>query len=57
MVDELDVARIRAYAVTPPLMSATRFTGREQPTKMNIEMVRLTLVNGAEGTASDDSGW
>ena len=24
---------------------------------MNIETVRLTLVNGAEGTASDDSGW
>ncbi len=24
---------------------------------MNIEIVRLTLVNGAEGTASEDSGW
>jgi len=56
-VDELDIARIRAYAVTPPLMPATRFTGCEQPTKMNIEIVRLTLVNGAEGTASEDSGW
>jgi L-alanine-DL-glutamate epimerase-like enolase superfamily enzyme len=57
MVDELDIARIRAYAVTPALMPATRFTGREHPTTMNIEMVRLTLVNGAEGTASEDSGW
>ena len=57
MVDELDIARIRAYAVTPPLMPATRFTGRGQPIKMNIEIVRLTLVNGVEGIASCDSGW
>lgn len=56
-MDELDIARIRAYAVTPPLMPATRFTGCEQPTKMNIEILRLTLVNGAEGIASEDSGW
>ncbi len=56
-MDELNIARVRAYAVTPPLMPATRFTGREQPTKMNIEILRLTLVNGAEGIASEDSGW
>ena len=56
-MDELDIARIRAYAVTPPLMPATRFAGREHPTKMNIEIVRLTLVNGAEGIACEDSGW
>ncbi len=57
MVDELEITRIRAYAVTPPLMPETRFTGRGQPIKMNIEIVRLTLVNGVEGTASSDSGW
>ena len=55
MVDELDIARIRAYAVTPPLMPAARYTGRQQPTKRNIEIVRLTLVNGAEGVASCDT--
>ena len=54
-MDELDIARIRAYAVTPPLMPAARYTGHEQPTKRNIEIVRLTLVNGAEGVASCDS--
>lgn len=56
-MDELDIARIRAYAVAPPSMPVTRFSGREQPTKMNIEIVRLTLANGAEGLASEDSGW
>jgi L-alanine-DL-glutamate epimerase-like enolase superfamily enzyme len=56
-VNELDIARIRAYAVTPPLMAATRFIGRGQPVKMNIEIVRLTLGNGVEGIASSDSGW
>jgi len=55
MVDELDIARIRAYAVTPPLMPAARYTGREQPAKRNIEILRLTLVNGAEGIASCDT--
>ena len=54
-MNELDIARIRAYAVTPPLMPAARYTGREQPAKRNIEIVRLTLVNGAEGVASCDS--
>jgi len=56
-VDELDIASIRAYAATPALMPAVRFTGRGQPMKVNIEIVRLTLVNGAEGIASSDSGW
>ncbi len=57
MMDELDIARIRTYAVTPPLMPAMRFTGRQQPTKMNIELLRLTLASGVEGIASSDSGW
>jgi len=56
-VDELDIARIRAYAAMPPLMPAVRYTGREQPTRSSIEIVRLTLANGAEGTAACDSGW
>jgi len=55
MVDELDIARIRAYAVTPPLMPAARYTGRDEPTKRNIEIVRLTLVNGTEGVGSCDT--
>jgi L-alanine-DL-glutamate epimerase-like enolase superfamily enzyme len=54
-VNELDIARIRAYAVTPPLMPAARYTGREHPAKRNIEIVRLTLVNGTEGVASCDT--
>ena len=54
-MNELDIARIRAYAVTPPLMPAARYTGREHPSKRNIEIVRLTLVNGVEGVASCDS--
>jgi L-alanine-DL-glutamate epimerase-like enolase superfamily enzyme len=54
-VDELDIARIRAYAVTPPLMPAARYTGRDQPAKRNIEILRLTLANGAEGVASCDT--
>lgn len=55
-MDELDVARLRAYAVTPPLMPAVRYTGREQPTKRNIEILRLTLANGTEGVATCDTG-
>ncbi len=56
-MDELKIARIRAYAATPALMPPARYTGREQPSKMNIEIVRLTLTNGVEGLASTDSGW
>jgi len=54
-VDELNVARIRAYAVTPPLMPAARYTGPEQPTKRNIEILRLTLVDGTESVATCDT--
>ena len=57
MVDELDIAQIRAYAVRPALMPAVRYTGYEQRTITNMEVVRLTLVNGAEGIASCDAGW
>jgi L-alanine-DL-glutamate epimerase-like enolase superfamily enzyme len=53
-VDELNIARIRAYAVTPPLMPAARYTGREHPAKRNIEIVRLTLANGVEGVGACD---
>ena len=48
---ELDIARIRAYAVTLPLMAATRFSGSGQSVKMNIEIVRFTLGNGVESIA------
>jgi len=53
----LNIARIRAYAVTPPQMPATRFSGREDPTTMNVELVRITLSNGVEGLSAEDSGW
>lgn len=56
-MDELNISRIRAYAVTPALMPAERYTGRESPTKTNIEVVRLSLANGLEGVASSISGW
>ncbi|MEE8306638.1 MAG: enolase C-terminal domain-like protein, partial [Gammaproteobacteria bacterium] len=54
-MDELEVDRIRAYAVTPPLMPAVRFTGRDQPTKSNMEILRLTLVNGIDAVATCDT--
>ena len=38
-------------------MPAARYTGSQQPAKFNIEIVRLTLANGAEGTSSYASGW
>jgi L-alanine-DL-glutamate epimerase-like enolase superfamily enzyme len=36
-------------------MPAARYTGHEQPTKRNIEILRLTLVNGVEGVACCDT--
>jgi L-alanine-DL-glutamate epimerase-like enolase superfamily enzyme len=51
----MDIARIRAYAVTPPLMPAVRYTGRDQPAKRNMEILRLTLANGLEGVGSCDT--
>ena len=51
----LEIARIRAYAVTPPEMPAARYTGREQPATRDIEIVRLTLANGAEGVGCCDT--
>jgi len=54
-VDELEIARIRAYAVTPPQMPFARYTGRDQPSKRNMEILRLTLVDGTEGVACCDT--
>ncbi len=53
-MDELSVARIRAFAVTPPDMPAVRYTGPDKPAKRNLEIVRLTLANGIEGIGSCD---
>jgi L-alanine-DL-glutamate epimerase-like enolase superfamily enzyme len=38
-------------------MPAARYTARTSPTTCNLEIIRLTLANGAEGVASYDSGW
>jgi L-alanine-DL-glutamate epimerase-like enolase superfamily enzyme len=55
MVEQTKIARIRAYAVAPPGMPAVRYTGREQPTTRNLEILRLTLADGTEGVASCDT--
>jgi L-alanine-DL-glutamate epimerase-like enolase superfamily enzyme len=36
-------------------MPAARYTGREQPTTRNLEILRLTLADGTEGVASCDT--
>ena len=56
-MDDLDVTRIRAYAATPALMPAARYSGREDLSVFNIEILRLTLANGAEGVSSCEGGW
>ena len=53
----LAIARVRAYAVTPADAPPVRFSGRDAPRKVNMEVVRLTLAGGREGTASFLSGW
>ncbi len=57
MADGLSIARIRAYAVTPAQCPPARYTGREEPLQMELEIVRLTLLNGTEGVASVLCGW
>lgn len=58
MSDGLNIARIRAYAVAPAQAPPVRYTGRDDGlVQMNIEVVRLTLQDGSEGTASSFSGW
>ena len=52
-----DIARIRAYAAMPPSMPLARYTGSQRPARFNIEILRLTLANGVEGTGSYASGW
>ena len=57
MTEDLRIARVRAYAVAPAGAPPTRYHGRMEPERMNAEIVRLTLANGAEGAASSLSGW
>ncbi len=57
MADDLSIARIRAYAVAPAQTPPVRYAGRDDLEQINIEVVRLTLRDGNEGTASFFSGW
>lgn len=54
---DLAIARVRAYAVTPADAPPVRFSGRDAPRKVTMEVVRLTLAGGREGTASFLGGW
>ncbi|MDG2480532.1 MAG: enolase C-terminal domain-like protein [Alphaproteobacteria bacterium] len=64
MTNDLRVARVRAYAVQPRQTLPVRYHGRMEPLQPNVEIVRVTLENGAEGEASAfggfprrDAGW
>lgn len=57
MADDLDITRVRGYALTPEQSVPTRYHGRMDRAAMNIELVRVTLAGGAEGAASYLSGW
>ncbi len=56
MSNGLNITRIRSYTAAPAQYQPVRYTGREQVTQMNLEIVRITLENGAEGDASFYSG-
>jgi L-alanine-DL-glutamate epimerase-like enolase superfamily enzyme len=57
MADDLNITRVRGYALTPEQAVPTRYHGRMDRAAMNIELVRVTLAGGAEGAASYMSGW
>ena len=57
MTEDFRVVRVRAYAVAPDGTPPTRYHGRMEPERMNAEIARVTLANGAEGAASSLSGW
>ncbi len=57
MSSGLNITRIRSCTVAPPQCPPARYTGREEPVQMNLEIVRITLENGAHGEASYLSGW
>lgn len=49
------IQRVRAYAVSPPDMPAVRYSGKEDPSTRDLEIVRLTLANGVEGVGCCDT--
>ena len=55
MADDRSIARIRAYAVTPPDMPLARYTGYEDLETRDMEIVRVTLANGVEGIGCCDT--
>ncbi|MBN35777.1 MAG: hypothetical protein CMM46_13585 [Rhodospirillaceae bacterium] len=57
MADDQRIRRVRAYGVTPQNTPLSRFHGRMDPVRMNVEIVRVTLESGAEGVASNFTGY
>ena len=57
MSNDLQIARVRVYAVTPRKTPRIRYHGRMEFQQLNAEIVRVTLHNGAEGEASFFSGF
>ena len=57
MSNDLRIARVRAYAVTPRKTPPIRVHGRMEGQQLNAEIVRITLQNGTEGEASFFSGF
>ena len=52
MSNDVRIARVRAYAVTPRQTPPIRYHGHMEPQQLNAEIVRVTLQNGADGEAS-----
>jgi hypothetical protein len=47
MSNDLQIARVRVYAVTPRKTPRIRYHGRMEFQQLNAEIVRVTLHNGA----------
>jgi len=52
---DLDIERIRIYAVSPPETPPYRWTGQDRHVRITDNILRLTAANGMEGWASNTS--
>ncbi len=55
-MNDLDIARLRVYVVTPDVTPPYRFTGTCEPSPLHYNIVRLTTRGGVEGAAGVLSG-
>jgi len=51
------ISRIAAYGLCPETVTPQRYVGTDDPFRLSLELLHITLDTGVEGIASTCSGW